>query len=167
MYKGHRLRVNDHIRIPQVLLIDENGKSLGIKTNWEAKKIAQERGFDLVEVVPNARPPVCKLLDYGKYQYEQEKARKKQKALDTKEIRLSVGIEAHDWQTKLRKTKEFLDKGHKVKVILRLTGREMGLINQAIKRVNNFKDDAGAQFEETPKRMGRQIFATLKKVKPS
>lgn len=160
-----RLRVNEQIRIPQVLLIDEQGNSLGIKSNFEAKQIASDRGYDLVEVAPAAQPPVCRLLDYGKFQYEQEKAQKKQKTITVKEIRLSLKIEGHDWQTKLKKAKGFLAEGHKVKIAIRLTGRELGFVSRALEEAEKFKNDCDGEFEETPKKLGKQVIGVIHKLK--
>ncbi len=123
------LRVNERIRVREVRLIDDQGNQLGIVPTPEAMDMAKERGLDLVEVAPQANPPVCKLLDYGKYKFEQEKksreSKKKQKQLRLKEIRMQPKIETHDLQFKTKHIREFLDEGNKVKVTVRFRGREM------------------------------------------
>ncbi len=123
------LRTNDAIRVREVRLIDEEGGQKGIVPTVEALQMARERGVDLVEVAPQARPPVCKLLDYGKYKFELEKrnreSKRKQKQLKLKEIRMQPKIEEHDLQFKTKHVQEFLDEGNKVKVTIRFRGREM------------------------------------------
>jgi translation initiation factor IF-3 len=123
------LRINDQIRVREVRLIDGDGKQLGIIPTREALDIAAEAGGDLVEIAPNAKPPVCKVLDYGKYKFEQEKkdkeSRKKQKLLKLKEIRMQPKIEKHDLAFKSKHVQEFLDDGNKVKVTIRFRGREL------------------------------------------
>jgi translation initiation factor IF-3 len=123
------LRVNDMIRVREVRLIDEEGNQLGIVATLEALKMADDKGLDLVEIAPNANPPVCKFLDYGKYKFELEKKnrenKKKQKQQELKEIRMQPKIDAHDLQFKTKHVREFLDKGAKVKVTIRFRGREL------------------------------------------
>jgi translation initiation factor IF-3 len=123
------LRINERIRISEVRLIDETGAQRGIVAVPEAMRIAKEKGLDLVEVSPTAKPPVCKLLDYGKYKFEQEKkgkeSKRKQKAVRLKEIRMQPKINIHDLQFKTRHIKEFLEDGNKVKVTVRFRGREL------------------------------------------
>lgn len=123
------LRVNERIRVREVRLIDDEGTQLGIVPTPEAMNMAKDRGLDLVEVAPQASPPVCKLLDYGKYKFEQEKksreSKKKQKQLRLKEIRMQPKIESHDLKFKTKHIREFLDEGNKVKVTVRFRGREM------------------------------------------
>ncbi|MBC7081993.1 MAG: translation initiation factor IF-3 [Firmicutes bacterium] len=123
------LRVNEAIRAREIRLIDENGEQLGIMVVREGLRIAAERGLDLVEVAPNAKPPVCRLLDYGKYKYEQAKrdreARKKQRTMDIKEVRMTPKIEGHDFQVKVRNAQKFLQDGDKVKATVRFRGREI------------------------------------------
>lgn len=123
------LRTNEAIRVREVRLIDEDGGQKGIVPTVEALKMAQDRGVDLVEVAPQARPPVCKLLDYGKYKFELEKrnreSKRKQKQLKLKEIRMQPKIEEHDLQFKTKHIQEFLDEGSKVKVTIRFRGREL------------------------------------------
>lgn len=123
------LRINEQIREQEVRLIDAEGNQLGIINIDEALNMAQEAGTDLVEIAPNAKPPVCKILDYGKYKFEQEKrlkeSRKKQKQLRLKEIRMQPKIEKHDLAFKSKHVQEFLDEGNKVKVTIRFRGREL------------------------------------------
>ena len=122
-------RINEDIRVKEVRLIDDEGEMLGVVGIKEALAKAEEAGLDLVEVSPNAEPPVCKILDYGKYKYEQQKkaneARKKQKTIDLKEVKIRPTTEEHDYQVKLRNVKRFLSAGNKVKVSMRFRGREM------------------------------------------
>lgn len=121
--------MNEAIRAREIRLIDENGEQLGIMVVREGLRIAAERGLDLVEVAPTARPPVCRILDYGKYKYEQAKrdreARKKQKIMDIKEVRMTPKIEGHDFQVKVRNAQKFLQDGDKVKATVRFRGREI------------------------------------------
>ncbi len=123
------LRVNDRIRISPVRVIDVDGEQLGIVTTDEARSIAENRGLDLVEVAPNSRPPVCRIMDYGKYKYEQarkaKEAKKKQHIIHVKEIKMRPKIEDHDFGFKLRHARRFLEDGDKVKFTLRFRGREM------------------------------------------
>ena len=123
------LRINEQIRVREVRLIDGNGKQLGIIATKEALERAREAGTDLVEIAPNANPPVCKILDYGKYKFELEKknkeSRKKQKIFKLKEIRMQPKIEKHDLEFKSKHVQEFLDEGNKVKVTVRFRGREL------------------------------------------
>ena len=121
--------MNDDIRAREIRLIDETGEQLGVMVLKEGLRIAAEKGLDLVEVAPNARPPVCRLTDYGKYKYEQAKrereTRKKQKIVDIKEVRMTPKIEGHDFQVKARNAIRFLQDGDKVKATVRFRGREI------------------------------------------
>ncbi len=133
----------------------------------EGVKLAEDAGLDLVEVSPNAKPPVCKILDYGKYKYEQQKkaseARKKQKTVDVKEVKIRPGIEEHDYQVKLRNTRRFLENGDKVKVTMRFRGREMAHQNigmDVLKRMIEEVDDVG-KVDLHPKLEGRQMIMVL------
>lgn len=123
------LRINDQIRVREVRLIDAEGNQLGVIATVEALRLAQEAGSDLVEIAPQASPPVCKILDYGKYKFEQEKrikeSRKRQKLIKMKEIRMQPKIERHDLAFKTKHVREFLDEGNKVKVTIRFRGREL------------------------------------------
>jgi translation initiation factor IF-3 len=123
------LRINEQIRVREVRLIDAEGKQMGVVPIAEAMQMAQEAGFDLVEIAPQAIPPVCKILDYGKYRFELEKknreSKKKQKLIKMKEIRMQPKIEEHDLLFKSKHVKDFLDEGNKVKVTVRFRGREL------------------------------------------
>lgn len=159
--------INDAIRARQVRLIGQNGDQLGIKSKQEALEIARNANLDLVLVAPNAKPPVCRIMDYGKYRYEQQKkekeARKKQKVINVKEIRLSPSIEEHDFNTKLRNAKKFLAKGDKVKASVRFRGRaithsELG--QQVLERLAKECEEVGV-VEAKPKMEGRSMFLIL------
>ena len=141
-------RINEMIRVREVRLIDEEGNQLGIVSTPEALRMAKDKGLDLVEVSPNANPPVCKILDYGKYRFEQEKklrdAKKNQKVLKLKEIRMQPKIGSGDLDTKAKHIQEFLDEGDKVKVTIRFRGRELAhtelgyeVLNEVLKRLTS------------------------------
>lgn len=121
--------INEQIRDKEVRVIGEDGEQLGVMSSRDAQKLADEAGLDLVKIAPTAKPPVCKIVDYGKYRYEQarreKEARKKQKTIEIKEIRLSPNIDTNDLNTKVNAAKKFITKGDKVKVTLRFRGREM------------------------------------------
>ena len=123
------LMINEQIRDKEVRLIGEDGEQLGIVSSKEAQALADEKKLDLVKIAPTAKPPVCRIMDYGKFKFDQAKkekeARKKQKTIDTKELRLSPNIDTHDIQVKVKKAIEFLKDGDKVKVSIRFRGREM------------------------------------------
>ena len=127
--------INEQIRDREVRLIGENGEQLGIMSARDAFKLAQEAELDLVKIAPTAKPPVCKIIDYGKYRYElarkEKEARKKQKVIDVKEVRLSPNIDTNDLNTKVGAARKFLEKGDKVKVTLRFRGREMAHMSKS------------------------------------
>ncbi|MFC7393692.1 translation initiation factor IF-3 [Scopulibacillus cellulosilyticus] len=159
--------VNEGIRANQVRLIDQNGEQIGIKPKREALDMARNVNLDLVMVAPNAKPPVCRIMDYGKYRYEQQKkdkeARKKQKIINVKEIRLSPNIEEHDFNTKLRNAQKFLKKGDKVKASIRFRGRaithsEIG--REVLERLAKECEEFGV-IEAKPKMEGRSMFLIL------
>lgn len=162
------LRINEQIRVREVRLIDEEGGQNGIVSTSEALKLAKERELDLVEVSPNANPPVCKILNYGKYRFEQEKklrdSRKNQKALKIKEIRMQPKIGPGDLDTKAKHVQEFLDEGNKVKVTIRFRGRELAhtelgydVLNEVMKRLTE-----GSYVVEKPAAMeGRFMSMTI------
>ena len=162
------LRINEQIRVREVRLVDEEGGKNGIVSTREALELAKERDLDLVEVSPNANPPVCKILNYGKYRFEQEKrlrdSRKAQKALKLKEIRMQPKIGAGDLDTKAKHVQEFLDEGDKVKVTIRFRGRELAhtelgydVLNEVLKRLTE-----GSYTIEKPAAMeGRFMSMTL------
>jgi translation initiation factor IF-3 len=151
------------IDVPKVRLISEKGEQVGVVLKNEALAMAQEVGLDLVEVSPNADPPVCKILDYGKLKYENQKkkneARKKQKIIEVKEIKMRPGIDQHDYDVKMRSIHRFLDEGDKVKVTLRFRGREMVHQELGVKVLERVRDDLTtvAKVEQFPKMEGRQM----------
>ncbi len=124
------LSINEEIRDKEVRVIDADGSQLGVMSSDKALQLAEDKGYDLVKIAPNAEPPVCKIMDYGKYKFEQTKrekeAKKNQKVVEIKEIRLGLGIDTHDFETKGNHAKRFLSDGNKVKVSIRFRGREMG-----------------------------------------
>lgn len=145
-----KVRANERIRSPQIRLIGSNGEQIGIVPVKDALRRAQEEGLDLVEVAPNVRPPVCRILDLGKYLYslskKEKEARKKQKVIDVKEIKLTSKIEEHDFQTKLRNARKFIERGDKVKLTMYFRGREithMDLGEKIIKRFITEISDVG------------------------
>jgi translation initiation factor IF-3 len=160
-------RVNEEIRVREVHLIDKDGANLGNITIAEALVKAQEAGLDLVEISPNATPPVCKLLDFGKYKYQEQKkqaeARKKQKVVEVKEIKLRPMIDDHDYQVKMRSMERFFEEGDKVKVTLRFRGREMAHQELGTRLLNRVKDDTTklAKVESEPRIEGRQMVMVL------
>ena len=155
--------INEEIRDAEVRVIDENGTMLGVLPIEEALSIAEERNLDLVNVSPNANPPVCKILDYGKYRYEIQKrekdAKKRQKVTEVKEVRLSTFIEEHDIQVKAKNASKFLQEGNRVKVSLRLRGRERDYANHAIEVMNDFAEMLSdiCIVDKKPKFEGRGI----------
>ncbi|MGC6518711.1 MAG: translation initiation factor IF-3 [Candidatus Puniceispirillaceae bacterium] len=160
-------RVNGSIRAPKVRCIDPDGNQLGVIDTRDALVKAEDFGLDLVEVQPNADPPVCKILDYGKYKYEAQKraneARKKQKIIEVKEIKFRPNIDEHDYQVKMRNVNKFLSSGDKVKVTLRFRGREMAhqeLGANVLARVRDETEEI-AKVEAMPKMEGRQMVMVL------
>ncbi|MBF0422682.1 MAG: translation initiation factor IF-3 [Magnetococcales bacterium] len=156
-------RINEQIRIPEVRLIDENGEQVGVVDRHSALKRAVEVGLDLVEVAPQAKPPVCKIMDYTKFKYQkalrERQARKKQTRTEIKEIKFRPGTEIHDFDVKLRNIRKFLEAGNKVKCTLRFRGREMAhqeLGLALLRRVESEILDIG-KLEQIPKLMGRQM----------
>ncbi len=151
------VRKNNQIRVPEVRLIDENGNQVGIVPTKEALHIAQEAGLDLVEVSPTAKPPVCKVMDYGKYLYELEKkekeAKKKQKHIEVKEVKFRYKIGEHDYQTKLRNCIKFLEKGNKVKITMFFRGREKAHVDlgeELLERIISDLSEYGQVEKRTP-----------------
>jgi translation initiation factor IF-3 len=160
-------RINTQITVPTVRLVKEDGTMVGVTPLREALAMAADAGLDLVEISPNAVPPVCKILDFGKYKYEiqkkQNEARKKQKVIDVKEIKLRPGIDEHDYDVKMRSVTRFLEEGDKVKVTMRFRGREMvhqELGAQVLERVRT-QFDAAAKVEQMPRLEGRQMVMVL------
>ncbi|RMD47024.1 MAG: translation initiation factor IF-3 [Alphaproteobacteria bacterium] len=160
-------RVNERIRVPEIRLIGPEGENLGITTPERGREIAAEHGLDLVEISPNARPPVCKIMDYGRYKYEQAKreaeARKKQKVIEVKEVKFRPNTDTHDYEVKLRNIRRFLEEGNKVKVTLRFRGREMAhqdIGRQLLERVAGDVEGLG-KVEHMPKLEGRQMIMII------
>ncbi len=157
------MRINNRIRVREVRVVGEAGEQLGVLATPDALKRAEEAGFDLVEVAPTAVPPVCRIMDYSKYKYEQEKrekeARKKQKVVHLKEIRLSPKIGEHDYQFKLRNLEDFLKRGDKVKITMMFKGREMTHIDLGRKILDRLSSDISqvGEIEEPPRQEGRFI----------
>ncbi|MGB0670903.1 MAG: translation initiation factor IF-3 [Rhodospirillales bacterium] len=154
-------RVNDMIDAASVRVIDADGSMVGVLSVEEGIEMAQEAGLDLVEVSPNAEPPVCKILDYGKYKYEEQKKkneqRKKQKVIEVKEIKMRPNIDTHDYEVKMRSVQRFLEEGDKVKLTIRFRGRELAhqeLGMQVLERVRTEIDEI-AKVEQMPKMEGR------------
>ncbi|MCI8320074.1 MAG: translation initiation factor IF-3 [Dorea sp.] len=159
--------INGQIRDKEVRLIGENGEQLGIMSSKEAMKLAQEAELDLVKVAPKAQPPVCKIIDYGKYRYElarkEKEAKKKQKTVEIKEVRLSPNIDTNDLNTKVNNAKKFISKGNKVKVTLRFRGREMAHVQQSKHILDDFAQQLAdvASVEKQPKLEGRNMSMVL------
>ena len=153
--------------MPQVRLVDENGENVGVVTIEDARNRADNAGLDLVEVAPQADPPVCKILDYGKYKYEAQKraneARKKQKVIEVKEIKMRPNIDQHDYDVKLRAINKFIGEGDKVKVTLRFRGREIAHQNLAFDLLNKVRNEVEeiAKVEQFPRMEGRQMIMIL------
>ncbi|HUJ02501.1 MAG TPA: translation initiation factor IF-3 [Rhizomicrobium sp.] len=159
--------MNEEIFSRTVLLIGGDGHKFGEIGIDEARAIAEEQGFDLVEVSPEAKPPVVKLMDYGKFKYEQQKkaaeARKKQKVIEIKEIKMRPTIDDHDYETKMKAMKRFFGEGDKVKVTLRFRGREMAHQHLGMELLNRIQKDTEtiAKMEQFPKMEGRQMMMVL------
>ena len=160
-------RVNEEIRVREVQLIDNTGENKGVVDTQTAIGMAQAAGLDLVEISPNASPPVCKILDYGKYKYQAQKkaaeARKKQKVVEIKEIKLRPMIDDHDYDVKMRAMKRFFEEGDKVKVTLRFRGRELAHPELGMKLLQQVKADFEpvAKVEYEPRMEGRQMIMIL------
>ena len=155
--------MNDRIRANEIRLIGAEGENVGVVTPARAMAMAEEAGLDLVEISPNAEPPVCKIMDFGKFKYEQQKkaneARKRQKIVELKEIKMRPGIDDHDYQTKMRNANKFLENEDKVKFTIRFRGREMAhqdLGRRVLERVQEELGDA-VKLEAHPKMEGRQM----------
>jgi translation initiation factor IF-3 len=160
-------RVNQAIRAREVRLIDENGRNVGIVSRFEALERANAAGLDLVEVSPDAEPPVCKILDFGKFKYQEQKkaadARKKQKIVEVKEIKMRPSIDDHDYDVKMRSIRRFFDEGDKVKVTLRFRGRELAHQQLGMDLMQRVKADLQelAKVEAEPRFEGRQMVMVL------
>ena len=165
--------INEQIRDKEILLIGEHGEKLGIMSARDALKLAQDAELDLVKIAPTAKPPVCKIIDYGKYRYEllrkEKEAKKKQKVIEVKEVRLSPNIDTNDLNTKTSAARKFLEKGNKVKVTLRFRGREMAHMNQSRYILDEFAQSLAdiAVIDKHSKVEGRSMvmFLTAKALK--
>ena len=161
------LMINEQIRDKEIRLIGEEGEQLGVMTAKDAMKLAKDAGLDLVKIAPTAKPPVCKIVDYGKYRYEiarkEKEAKKKQKTMDIKEIRLSPNIDTNDLNTKVNQARKFLSKGDKVKVTLRFRGRELAHVNQRKVILDNFAEQLAdiAVIDKPAKFEGRSMIMFL------
>lgn len=157
------LMINEQIRDKEIRLIGENGEQLGIMSARDAMKLAREAELDLVKIAPTAKPPVCKIIDYGKYRYEmlrkEKEAKKKQKTIEVKEVRLSPNIDVNDLNTKISAARKFLTKGNKVKVTLRFRGREMAHMQASKHILDDFAKELEdiAQIDKAPKVEGRSM----------
>ena len=158
-------RINEGIDTPNIQLIDATGHNVGVVAITDA--LAQQEGLDLVEIAPNAQPPVCKILDYGKYKYQAQKkaaeARKKQRTVEIKEIKMRPNIDIHDYDVKMRSIVRFFEEGDKVKVTLRFRGREMAHMELGAKLLDRVKQDTStlAKVESEPRLEGRQMVMVL------
>ena len=161
--EGDGPRINQEIRVKEIRLIDENGENNGVVNIKEALMLADEAGLDLIEISPQAVPPVCKIMDYGKYKYEQQKrkneAKKNQKVVNIKELKLRPMIDVHDYEVKVKQAKKFLSQGDKVKFTIRFKGREMSANDMGRKVLDNLVEDLEnvCKVETEPKVEGRQM----------
>ena len=159
--------MNDEIRVNEVQLIDDDGTNRGVIAIDDALELASNAGLDLVEIAPNSQPPVCKILDYGRFKYQAQKkaaeARKKQKTFEVKEIKMRPNIDTHDYDVKMRAMRRFFDEGDKVKVTLRFRGREMAHQDLGMKVLERVRDDLGEEvkIELAPKMEGRQMIMVM------
>ncbi|SDM55165.1 translation initiation factor IF-3 [Lachnospira pectinoschiza] len=155
--------INEQIRDKEVRVIGQEGQQLGVMSSKEAQGLAREAGVDLVKVAPSAKPPVCRLVDYGKYKYElirkEKEAKKKQKTVEVKEVRLSPNIDTNDLNTKCNSARKFIEKGNKVKVSLRFRGREMAHIDSSKHILEEFAERLSdiAVIDKAPKMEGRSM----------
>jgi translation initiation factor IF-3 len=160
-------RINEHIRVREIRLIDETGTNVGVVTTIDARVRAHEHGLDLVEIVPDAQPPVCKIMDFGKYKFQEQKkqaeARKRQKIVELKEIKMRPGIDDHDYDVKMRSVRRFFEEGDKVKITLRFRGREMAHTSLGMDVLKRVKADVEtiAKVESEPRFEGRQMIMIL------
>ncbi len=160
-------RINDQIRVREVRLIDETGTNVGVVDRFDAMKRATDAGLDLVEISPDAEPPVCKILDYGKFKFQEQKkaaeARKKQKVVEIKEIKMRPGIDDHDYDVKMKAIRRFFEEGDKVKVTLRFRGREMAHQDIGMEVLRRVKADTESisKVESEPRFEGRQMVMVL------
>ena len=157
------LQINEQIRDNEIRVVSADGEQLGVMSAKEAQDIAYEKGMDLVKIAPKAQPPVCKIIDYGKYRYEQarkeKEAKKKQKTIEIKEVRLSPNIDENDLNTKVNAARKFIEKGNKVKVTLRFRGREMAHVQSSKQILDVFSERMAdvAVVDKAPKMEGRSM----------
>jgi translation initiation factor IF-3 len=160
-------RINRDIRVREVQVIDADGSNKGVLNVFDAIQIAEEQGLDLVEVAPNATPPVCKIMDYGRFRFQEQKkaaeARKKQKVIEIKEIKLRPAIDDHDYTVKMKAMRAFFEEGNKVKITLRFRGREMAHQDIGMRVLDRVKQDIVeiAKVEQEPSFEGRQVVMVL------
>nr|WP_210285787.1 translation initiation factor IF-3 [Aureimonas jatrophae] len=160
-------RSNRDIRVPQIQLIDADGQNRGVTATADALAMAEEAGLDLVEIVPNATPPVCKIVDLGRLKYESQKkaaeARKRQKIIEVKEIKMRPNIDDHDYDTKMKAVRRFFEEGDKVKVTLRFRGREMAHQELGMQLLSRVREETAeiSKVEAEPKLEGRQMMMVL------
>ena len=165
------MQINEQIRDREVRVVSDSGEQLGIMSSRDARRLAEEKNLDLVKIAPMAKPPVCKVMDYGKYRFEQAKrekeARKNQKTVEIKEIRLSLNIDTHDFETKARHAEKFLKAGNKVKVSIRFRGREMAHTNLGLDSMAKFAEACKdfSSIEKPAKLEGRQLLLFLAPLK--
>jgi len=165
------MQINEQIRDREVRVVSDSGEQLGIMSSRDARRLAEEKNLDLVKIAPMAKPPVCKVMDYGKYRFEQAKrekeARKNQKTVEIKEIRLSLNIDAHYFETKARHAEKFLKAGNKVKVSIRFRGREMAHTNLGLDSMAKFAEACKdfSSIEKPAKLEGRQMLMFLAPLK--
>lgn len=165
--KAQEVQINEEIRDKEVRVVTDDGEQLGIMSAKDAFRIATEKNLDLVKIAPQAKPPVCKIMDYGKYRFEQSKrekeARKNQKVVDIKEIRLSLKIDTHDFETKANQAMKFLKARNKVKVSIRFRGREMAHPENGLTTMQEFAETCAefGQVEKAAKLEGRQMLMFL------
>ena len=163
--------MNEKIRVPEIRLIDHEGENQGVVTPEDAIRMARDVGLDLVEISPNASPPVCKIMDFGKFKYETQKkaveAKKKQKVIEIKEVKFRPNIDVHDYEVKMRNVTRFLEDGDKVKVTLRFRGREMAHLDlgrSVLERIAADVEGLG-KVESMPKMEGRQMIMVVASAK--
>ena len=167
LFRSNELMINEQIRCKEVRVIGEEGQQLGVMALRDALNMAKDAGVDLVMVSPSANPPVCRIVDYGKFKYEQlrreKEAKKKQKTVEVKEVRLSPNIDVNDLNTKCNSARKFIEKGNKVKVSLRFRGREMAHIDSTKHILEDFAEKLGdiAVIEKAPKMEGRSMMMFL------
>lgn len=161
-------RINREIRgVPQIQLIDEEGNNIGVVAFFDALDRAEESGLDLVEIAPQSVPPVCKLLDFGRFKYQSQKkaaeARKNQKVVEVKEVKLRPGIDDHDYEVKMKQSRKFFEEGDKVKITLRFRGREMAHQDLGIQLLDRVRAEVGdiAKVESEPRLEGKQMIMIL------